>query len=436
MRKGLASIEALRAQINAKDGGEKQEINGSVVGTCSGIEARIRQWPHPRWVRVNTIKSGVNEQLRTTFAEYKTIDSLEELLKYPPSPAQKLIHVDKHVPNLLALPPATDLSKTSAYLNGHIILQDKASCFPAYLLSPKLEDGACLDACAAPGNKTTHISAILHGEAGIAAQPRIYAYERDKGRASTLLTQVQKAGAQDYVTVKVGLDFLQSGPAKTPWDSIGTLLLDPSCSGSGIVGREETLNVVLPSREPSDLNKVQSKKRKRRPISEATPTVHDVPEETSINENKPSDQLSARLTALSTFQLKLLLHAFHFPTARRITYSTCSVYAEENEHVVVKALGSSIAQDRGWQVLPREEQVSGMKAWTIRGKVDACVEVADEQEIDIAEVAEACIRCEKGTKEGTQGFFVAAFVRQLESPGKEQLIDPEWEGFSDSGSVL
>ena len=412
-----------------------QEINGTVLGTGSGIEARMWQWPHPRWVRVNTIKSSLNEQLRTTFADYKTIDSLEELLLYSPSPAQKLIHIDKHVPNLLALPPATDLSKTSAYLNGQIILQDKASCFPAYLLSPKLEDGDCLDACAAPGNKTTHISAILNDEAGTAAQPRIYAYERDKGRASTLLTQVQKAGAQDYVTVKVGLDFLQSGPAKTPWDSIGTLLLDPSCSGSGIVGREEIKNVVLPSREPSDLNKVQSKKRKRRPISEATTTIHDVPEETLIKEDKTSDQLSARLKALSTFQLKLLLHAFHFPTARRITYSTCSVYAEENEHVVIKALGSSIAQERGWQILPREEQVSGLKAWTIRGKVDACLEIAEEQDIDIVEVAGACIRCEQGTKEGTQGFFVAAFVRRVESFGQEQLIDQEWEGFSDSGSV-
>lgn len=405
------------------------------MGTGSGIQASVGQWPHPRWVRVNTIKSSLNEQLRTTFADYKTVESLEEVLRYPRSPAQKLIHIDKHVPNLLALPPATDLSKTSAYLNGQIILQDKASCFPAHLLSPKLEDGDCLDACAAPGNKTTHLSAILHDEGEFAAQPKIFAYERDKGRASTLLTQVQKAGAQDYVIAKVGLDFLKSSPADTPWDGVGTIMLDPSCSGSGMVGREETLNVVLPSREPSDLIKVQAKKRKRRPIFETTPTVHDTPEEIPTSQHKPSDQLSARLTALSTFQLKLLLHAFHFPKARRITYSTCSIYAEENEHVVIKALGSSIAQERGWQVLPREEQVSGMKAWTIRGIVDACMEVAEEQKIDIAWVAEACIRCEKGTKEGTQGFFVAAFVRQVERPGTEQLIDQEWEGFSDSGSV-
>ncbi|CAD6578265.1 MAG: hypothetical protein ASARMPRED_008663 [Alectoria sarmentosa] len=432
LSKGIASIEALRAQINAQDR-EGQETYGSMVGTKLDNEPRLGHWSHPRWVRVNTIKSDLDEQLRTTFAGYKTIESLEEMLRYSTSSAGKLIHIDKHVPNLLALPPATNLSKTPAYLNGQIILQDKASCFPAYLLSPKMDDGDCLDACAAPGNKTTHLSAILHSEGRAAATPKIYAYERDKGRASTLLTLVRRAAAQDHVIAKVGLNFLNSDPTKIPWDGVGTLLLDPSCSGSGIVGRDATLEVVLPSKEPSDPLKLLSKKRKRKPTPETNPIVHDVPEEIPINEDKPSDQLSARLTALSTFQLKLLLHAFHFPKARRITYSTCSIYAEENEHVVMKALGSKIAHERGWRILRREEQVSGMKAWNIRGKVDACMDIAKDGEISTVEVAEACIRCEKGTKEGTQGFFVAAFASQVQGLGTEHLIDQEWEGFSDNG---
>ena len=434
MRKGLATIEALRAQINAKDDKEEQRVNGRVAGNGPETEAKLGQWPHPRWVRVNTIKSDLDEQMRTTFASYKTTESLEDILRYPPS-VEKLIHVDKHVPNLLALPPATDLSKTTAYLNGQIILQDKASCFPVYLLRPKFEDGDCLDACAAPGNKTTHLAATLHGEGRAALRPKIYACERDKGRASSLLTLLQMAGARTHVIVKAGQDFLRTDPAKGPWDGIGTLLLDPSCSGSGIVGRDETPSVVLPQKEASDLLKVQSKKRKRKPTVEASLNLQDVSDEALMVDYKLSEQLSARLTALSSFQLKLLLHAFHFPEARRITYSTCSLYAEENEHVVMKALGSSIAKERGWKILQREVQVSGMKSWTIRGNVDACLGAADDNDINIADVAEACIRCEKGTKEGTQGFFVAPFVRQIQSPETEQLVEQEWEGFSDSDSV-
>ena len=76
-----------------------------------------------------------------------------------------------------------------------------------------------------------------------------------------------------------------------------------------------------------------------------------------------------------------------------------------------------------------------MEAWTIRGNAAACMGSANDKSINVADVAEACIRCEKGTKEGTQGFFGAPFVRQIESPGTVQLMDQGWEGFSDSDSV-
>ena len=419
--------------MNGKEEIKEQAIGDIVADNVPVSESRLGQLPHPRWVRVNTIKSSLDEQLRTTFAGYKITESLEELLRKPRSPAERLIHIDKHIPNLFALPPDTGLSKTPAYLNGQIIIQDKASCFPAFLLQPNGEDGDCLDACAAPGNKTTHLAAILHGEGRAAPKPKIYAYERDKGRASTLLTLLQTAGVQTFVITKVGQDFLKTDPAKAPWDGISTMLLDPSCSGSGIVGRDETLNVVLPRKESSDPPNARSKKRKRESTVKIIPNVPTVPEEIPIDVDKTSDQLSGRLTALSTFQLKLLLHAFHFPSARRITYSTCSIYAEENEQVVTKALRSSIAQERGWQILRREGQVSGMKAWKIRGQVGACTDVR-HGEISKEEIAEACIRCEKGTEEGTQGFFVAGFVRELASPRPEQLTDQEWEGFSDSSS--
>ena len=418
--------------MNGKEEVQEQAVGGIAAHNVPVSQFGLGQWPHPRWVRVNTIKSSLDEQLRTTFAGYKITNSLEELLRRKPrSPAEKLIHIDKHIPNLFALPPDTGLSKIPAYLNGQIIIQDKASCFPAFLLQPDREDGDCLDACAAPGNKTTHLAAILHGEGRAALKPKIYACERDKGRASTLLTLLQTAGVQTYVITKVGQDFLKSDPAKAPWDGVSTILLDPSCSGSGIVGRDETFNVVLPRKESSTPANACPKKRKRESTVKTIPDVSAVPEEIPIDVDKPSDQLSARLKALSMFQLKLLLHAFHFPSARRITYSTCSIYAEENEHVVTKALGSSIAQERGWRMLQREDQVSGMKTWKIRGHIDACTDVR-HGEISQEEIAEACIRCEKGTEDGTQGFFVTGFVRELTSSGPEQLTDLEWQGFSDS----
>lgn len=372
--------------------------------------------------------------MRTTFAGYEHSTSLEQLLDSSSSRTEKLLHVDQHIPNLLALPPSADLSKNSAYTQGLIILQDKASCFPAYLLDLRPEDGDCVDACAAPGNKTTHLAAIMHERESAARKSTIYACERDKTRALTLQQMVRIAGAEGLVTIKACQDFLRVNPNQPPWNGVGALLLDPSCSGSGIVGRDEVVKVVLPREAVIEASKPQSKKRKRKPPVETGRPIMDtpeIPEKTPFKEDELPVQLSTRLTALSTFQLKLLLHAFEFPKARKITYSTCSIYAQENEHVVIKALDSPIAKKRGWRILQRHEMISGMKAWEIRGDLQACREVSEAE--DVEKVAEACIRCEKGTKEGTQGFFVTAFVRDGEDQAAQELLEEEeeWEGLSD-----
>ena len=433
LRRGFASVGDLRQQIEAGRAGEVPSGNtASEIELCHGSQdtSSAKQWAHPRWVRINTIKATMKEQLNTTFGDYKPVESLEGLLETCSSHDKKL-HVDIHVPNLLALPPSADLSKTSAYLNGQIILQDKASCFPAYLLDPKSNDGDCVDACAAPGNKTTHLAAITQYEGAI-RKPTIYACERDKKRTLTLERMVRTAGAQTNVVVRGSQDFLRTNPAQPPWDSVGALLLDPSCSGSGIVGRNDVLKVFLPSRESNELFTLLSKKRKRKAparIKAVVAETPEVPEEIPLSETETPDRLSVRLAALSTFQLKLLLHAFEFPKARKITYSTCSVHAEENEHVVLKALGSPTAKQRGWDVLPRDEQISGMRAWEIRGDLQACKEVMDGEGVE--QIAEACIRCEKGTKEGTQGFFVAAFVRNVDERNQRESSEEEWDGCSD-----
>jgi len=424
------SIEDLRANIETGDAwldhsNERQTTRDSEDSVSTG------QWAHPRWVRMNTLKTTMHDQLKTTFVEYKKVDSLVQLLRGASNASIKLVYVDSNIPNLLALSAATDISKTPAYFNGLLILQDKASCFPACLLDPDPADGDIIDACAAPGNKTTHLAAILREKSGTVRNDRIYACERDAVRAATLDQMVHIAGAGEVVVIRKGQDFLRLDPNSSPGSNVGSLLLDPSCSGSGIVDRDQPLRVVLPSMRPTDPLGAQSKKRKRKADISTQPVLQAQREEIQISESKQPDQLAARLTALSTFQLKLLLHAFQFPKARRLTYSTCSIYAKENEHVVMKALDSSIAKQHGWRILRRTDQISGMKSWGIRGDPQACKVVAAS--VCPEEVAEACIRCEKGTQEGTQGFFVAAFVREFDSGVKEQVLEEEWEGFGDDG---
>ena len=72
---------------------------------------------------------------------------------------------DQQIPNLLAFHPSVRFTEDPLYISGNIILQDKASCFPAHVLSPPArEDAVVIDATSAPGNKTSHLCAIMQNK--------------------------------------------------------------------------------------------------------------------------------------------------------------------------------------------------------------------------------------------------------------------------------
>ncbi|MCJ1308495.1 hypothetical protein MMC25_002148 [Agyrium rufum] len=442
IRKGCTSIEELKKYLqNTSLGVEELDAdNGEPQAVFS----------HPRWVRINVLKTSLEEQLRTTFAGFRQVENLSELLLNTARDSNlQLLHVDKHVPDLIALPIDCDLSRSPAYLNGHVVFQDKASCFPAYLLNPSLDDGDCLDACAAPGNKTTHLVSILHSMTRVdTPRTTIWACERDTLRSIVLQKMVTNAGADAWVKVKPNQNFLHLDPEKEPWASIGALLLDPSCSGSGIVGQDDAPLMHLPSTQVDKAPCKASRKRKRAPeeSAKAKAGTEIFTDENAFELVDTGESLKKRLGALAAFQLRLLLHAFSFPSARKVTYSTCSVHAEENENVVVAALQSPVATARGWRILPREDQVSGLRDWVRRGDaaaVDGAIKSKIWGSLEIEKVAEACIRCDKGTCEGTQGFFVAAFRRVNDcemreqsyvedgDEGRRQEEDDEWSGIED-----
>lgn len=416
--KSRLTAEFTRARIRRKC--------SNIQALAERVEASVyANSQYPRWVRINTLKSSLEEQLTSTFDGYAKVDSVQKVL----GGHGKLIYVDQNIPNLVAVSPRFDFAKCAAYKSGSIILQDKASCFPAYLLDPKAQDGDVIDGCAAPGNKTTHVAAIIKS----AAQTRttIHAFEKDTRRAKTLDKMVKIAGSDEYTQVHQGKDFLKADPSHQWFSKVGAILLDPSCSGSGIVGRDDMPELHLPKGVNGKEGKA-SKKRKR-PEADKEPEnvmVDDDGNTTVITSDK---DLKTRLEALAAFQLRILLHAFTFPAVKKITYSTCSVHAEENEHVVLKALQSDVAQQRGWRILPRHSQVSGLQSWPVRGQPDVCDGNQD--------IAEACIRAYKDDGRGVMGFFVAAFTREDGHagtvPSKPSSMaapdesESDWSGFDD-----
>lgn len=72
---------------------------------------------------------------------------------------------DEHISDLLLFPPDTQFASDPLYHEGKIILQDKASCFPAFILAPHSREGTVvIDATAAPGNKTSHLCALMNNK--------------------------------------------------------------------------------------------------------------------------------------------------------------------------------------------------------------------------------------------------------------------------------
>lgn len=424
IRYGHATLDAFRGAVN---NGELDEDEG-------------RKSQHPRWVRVNAIKTNLNEQLSTTFAGFEKTEDLAAVLSAPKR--SKLYFEDPNIPNLLALPSRIDLSRSSAYTSGQIIFQDKASCFPAYLLDPLPEDGEVIDATAAPGNKTTHLAAILSSRSSPSNNQKVIAFERDKGRSFILQKMVKLAASDDIVRVKASSDFLAAKPDSNEFANVGAILLDPSCSGTGIVGRDDAIKIHLPEAHGGRVTSEKpSKGKKRKRGDDASKTddsaaVLNVDVDDSTPEETPFEgKLSERLSALSSFQLHILTHAMRFPNARKITYSTCSIHFEENEAVVFQALATSVAKERGWSILKREGQVEGLKKWHRRGVWEDDKLNYDIDETTKANVLDACIRCDKGTEEGTMGFFVAAFIREggserLQSDESPEDVE-EWNGFGD-----
>lgn len=450
IRNGFASVDAFRTHINSAI----SEDDDATAGT-DGPKSSF----HPRWVRINAIKTSLDQALSSTFSEYTQVPSLKGLAKTP-----KGVYIDEHIPNLLAIHPSADLSKHAAYRAGQIIFQDKASCFPAYLLDPRPEDGHVIDACAAPGNKTTHLAAIMAPKssskpAADSTAPKVTACERNPGRAQILQKMVKLAGGGSVINVKASQDFIRLDPNSSDYADVGALLLDPSCSGSGIIGRDDTAVLhlpltpsAMPPPPPSNKKRKRSKPNAAAVIAAAAPEPLSAEEAQSneLSEETPeqetdAEKLKTRLTNLAGFQLKILLHAFKFPAATKITYSTCSIHAEENEQVVLKALVSDIAKSQGWRLMERDTQVEGMRKWGRRGDpaaLEGMEGLLKEAAVDGEVLNEACIRCERGTDEGTMGFFVAGFVRDVDAGGLADTTgevpeqsgggddNEEWGGFS------
>ncbi|KAJ2848712.1 hypothetical protein IWW36_003136 [Coemansia brasiliensis] len=308
-----------------------------------------------RYARVNLLNTSM-DKVKQHLSEdnYEEVAaSREDMRSALPKRARKYAH-DPDLEDVLVFPPGTELHKNRLYGTASIILQDKASCIPAHVLRPP-PGSHVIDACAAPGNKTSHMASMMNN------QGKIFAFDKDQKRLNTLISLTDKAKCK--IIEATCADFLEIDPQDPTYGDVEYMLLDPSCSGSGIVNRMDAL------------------------VDSYIAMVN------SSDEKKPEVD-KERLQSLAEFQTAVILHAMQFPKVKRISYSTCSVHEEENEAVVAQVLESQ----NTFTLAPADQLIP---SWPRRGLQTAGLS---------AEQAACLVRTLP--EDGTNGFFVACFVRE------------------------
>ena len=208
-----------------------------------------------------------------------------------------------------------DSLPTEALNSGHCNIQDPSTAVACQLLDPKPGEKV-LDACAAPGGKTTYLAQFMQNR-GV-----IIACDRDSERLQILKSNVTRLGATIVQSVRHDwgrTDLPKEILSNAPFDRI---LLDAPCTNTGVMRRRVDVRWRL---RPEDFERL------------------------------PNEQLRIIRAVLQ-----------HLKPGGVFVYSTCSLEPEENERVVERALGEFpfLRREKQREVLPFRDGFDG--AFTVR----------------------------------------------------------------------
>ncbi len=215
--------------------------------------------PLPKSFRVNVIKG-----------DRKNI--IEKFQQYGIKIQQVSWHKDAFVTDFF------QIGSTIEHFMGHIYVQELTSMMPVAILSESIKEGIALDACAAPGSKTTQLAACMENRGAIIANDINYI------RIKALKFNIEKLGVLN--TIITNRDFRSfSFPEK-----FDIVLLDAPCTSEGTIRKD--WNVL-------------------------------------------SHWSEAKIFGISRLQKQLILKGFDFlKEGGTMVYSTCTFAPEENEEVV------------------------------------------------------------------------------------------------------
>ncbi|UCD46425.1 MAG: 16S rRNA (cytosine(967)-C(5))-methyltransferase RsmB, partial [Deltaproteobacteria bacterium] len=152
-----------------------------------------------------------------------TRDGLMDRLKragMSPSPC-------RYAPDGIVLSAPAGVHADPGFRKGEYLVMDEGAQLIAPLLAPSAGE-KLLDACAAPGGKTTHLAALAGGKAHVVAT------DVSEGRLRLLRETVSRTGAAGVAPRRH--DFL-AGPLPRAAGRFDKILVDAPCTGMGVIRR-------------------------------------------------------------------------------------------------------------------------------------------------------------------------------------------------------
>jgi 16S rRNA (cytosine967-C5)-methyltransferase len=277
--------------------------------TGSSADALASTFAHPLWlVERWSQEYGLsiahqicqhNQSIPATVLRLRTSDADAELTSAGISLSSgKLFASARHV-------QSGDVTKTKAFQQNRVVIQDEASQLVAALIGNSQAPGArILDCCAAPGGKTLAIAD--HNPSAT-----ITAVEIHPHRARLMEKLLGTGGDVAATRIEIVVADASRLSVDPPFDRV---LADVPCSGTGTLARNPEIKWRLKAQDLSDL--------------------HD-------------RQLAILRSALT-----------HVSPGGRLVYSTCSLEKEENEEVVEQAL----AENQSFHLIDARTELDNLKA--------------------------------------------------------------------------
>jgi len=186
--------------------------------------------PLPTYIRFNMLRRAENEILKKLGEDGIKIEKVEQL-RY----TYKLVATRK------------PLTRTESFHGGLFYIQDKASCFATEAANPK-PGMTLLDACAAPGAKTTYLAQLMQNR-GV-----IYSIDYSKRRMNIWRNEIARMG------VEIAVSMIADAYNPLPFTmEANIVVLDPPCTSTGAFRKLPSAKWRITRRSITKMSEIQWK---------------------------------------------------------------------------------------------------------------------------------------------------------------------------------